>query len=673
MEELWQVLGEKIVADDGCGMYGTYHHIRPQAIRYVGTNDRTYIVYNDVGFDPNILYYDHTTGTLSSAVQIAESPIDDHHSAASLLIDQNGYLHVFYGAHNSALKHAKSDNPEDISSWTVQADVDSEATYPIARVADDGTIYVFFRGRITGLDGRIESMRVSNDNGATWGPRKDIIDFSSDYNDGVYHGQVILGSESPTQFIHIIWTWFDESAATRHNVYYAYSPDGGDTWYAKNGTDLGATITKDEADANCLVYDSTGDPPIEYLDGNYVTAQAKDLRLDASNEPLILFSHSIAGGQLQWCFAKWNSETNSWDVYNITTTTVPLQWGSLDHISSNDIEAYLITGGTEAHVLGKNLELWKSVDGGVSWSLAKTIVGDVNCSNPQLVNNYSSDLKVVWSYGEFSATPTSGDIYAYGDAMEAEAYALFWVKVPSIPASPNGSIIYLYYGKPDLTTTSNGENTFPWLFDDLEAYAIGDPPNSTDWATEGTGASDTITVQQDPVDASKKCFRIVESGDGTNTILFALLKGYRGGFAFHFRLRGDTDERWYFQAKEDDTFCVNIQRNYLEDRFQWYDGAAYQEFSPQLSAPINTWLTVIQKIYDTGKTYMHWNVDGVEYAGGWWNAPVNGMNKLGFQTYRLASQILYIGGVGTDGRYIFARKFVDPEPSHGVWGAEETV
>jgi len=39
-------------------------------------------------------------------------------------------------------------------------------------------------------------------------------------------------------------------------------------------------------------------------------------------------------------------------------------------------------------------------------------------------------------------------------------YAIFWVKVPSIPASPDTATIYIYYGKSDAVTTSNGENTF---------------------------------------------------------------------------------------------------------------------------------------------------------------------------------------------------------------------
>ncbi|WXG39522.1 MAG: DUF2341 domain-containing protein [Candidatus Freyarchaeum deiterrae] len=46
--------------------------------------------------------------------------------------------------------------------------------------------------------------------------------------------------------------------------------------------------------------------------------------------------------------------------------------------------------------------------------------------------------------------------------------ATFWVQVDSIPVAPNNTTIYVYYGKNDATTTSNGTNTFPFFdhFDD---------------------------------------------------------------------------------------------------------------------------------------------------------------------------------------------------------------
>lgn len=63
----------------------------------------------------------------------------------------------------------------------------------------------------------------------------------------------------------------------------------------------------------------------------------------------------------------------------------------------------------------------------------------------------------------------------------ASNYAAFWVKVPSIPASPSSTTIYIYYGKADATTTSNGANTF-LSFRDLSSdfyNALGAVPLTT--------------------------------------------------------------------------------------------------------------------------------------------------------------------------------------------------
>jgi len=46
-------------------------------------------------------------------------------------------------------------------------------------------------------------------------------------------------------------------------------------------------------------------------------------------------------------------------------------------------------------------------------------------------------------------------------------YAVFWVKIPSIPASPNKTTIYIYYGNPNATHVGDGYDTF-MLYNDGE-------------------------------------------------------------------------------------------------------------------------------------------------------------------------------------------------------------
>jgi len=56
------------------------------------------------------------------------------------------------------------------------------------------------------------------------------------------------------------------------------------------------------------------------------------------------------------------------------------------------------------------------------------------------------------------------------------SYAVVWVKIPSIPASPGNTTIYLYYGNPTATSESDGDSTFIF-FDDFETGSL------TKWST----------------------------------------------------------------------------------------------------------------------------------------------------------------------------------------------
>lgn len=248
-------------------------------------------------------------------------------------------------------------------------------------------------------------------------------------------------------------------------------------------------------------------------------------------------------------------------------------------------------------------------------------------------------------------------------------YAIFWVKIPDNLDSIDRTI-YIYYGR-DVTTTSNGEDTFV-MFDDFNNYSIGDSPNANDWETSGTGANDTIDVQQDPADSGKKCFRIKESDDNVYTILNALFGTNLKGYAIHFRFRTNNLE-CFFRSHDGSGSLVIAVYGDASYNLKWYDGGSYQEFSPAFDYSLNTWYEIEERTVDTGKSYMHWIIDGVDRSGGFYGAMTDGVNKYRFYPAKTRATNLYIGGVGQDKRYIFVRKFTNPEPSHGSWGSEEKL
>ncbi|OQB08509.1 MAG: hypothetical protein BWY21_01251 [Parcubacteria group bacterium ADurb.Bin216] len=67
--------------------------------------------------------------------------------------------------------------------------------------------------------------------------------------------------------------------------------------------------------------------------------------------------------------------------------------------------------------------------------------------------------------------------------------ATVWVKIPSIPASPDTATIYLYYGNPSAVSASNGDNTFIF-FDHFDGTSI----NLSKWQSRISGAGGTYNL-----------------------------------------------------------------------------------------------------------------------------------------------------------------------------------
>jgi len=68
----------------------------------------------------------------------------------------------------------------------------------------------------------------------------------------------------------------------------------------------------------------------------------------------------------------------------------------------------------------------------------------------------------------------------------------FWVEIPSIPASPNTTMIYIYYGNSSASSASNGDNTF-LLFDNFDGVSMdGFSRVSQQTLFSGSGSEDWL-------------------------------------------------------------------------------------------------------------------------------------------------------------------------------------
>ena len=247
-------------------------------------------------------------------------------------------------------------------------------------------------------------------------------------------------------------------------------------------------------------------------------------------------------------------------------------------------------------------------------------------------------------------------------------YAIFWVEVNSIPASPGSTTIYIYYDNIGATTTSNGKNTFDWfddfVIDSSTDYDIG--RHATVW--HGLGA---YNPYYDPVN------RRVAFDTGDN---------FSGGWM----VRSANLTIQNFAAKV--TFGIagsypwNTTNGILG---RWTGNAAYYGFyvaggyysaSPALvrdarttviaSPPSNTYHP-FGGIPHTAELRIYGNsLTGIYNEGEADEVVLTATDS----THAGAGQVEVIVAQAT-GWFdsLFVRKYVEPEPNHGPWGVEEGI
>ena len=391
-----------------CPLVGIIH---PAAQFY---NGKTYVTSLGKDWNPYIMYYDSTTKTWSDTVKIGDNPLaGDRHSASSMLIDNSGYIHMFYGAHTGALKYKKSTNPEDITSWTTMTDINA-VTYPQPIQLSDGTIYLFYRN-----GGHTDDWvyRTSTDGGNSWNSPISFIDGVAPAD--AWYCMVTKGINDT---IHVGFDWKDDTASTepiveahyRYNIYYMFRDTDGH-WKNISGTIMTLPLSKSDADTYCKVYDSGSD-----------IAQTPYVDVDENGNPYMLFITGGLYGSTNYAYklAKWNG--SAWKIFDVgDTTDCFFDSYALDVRSSTDIDAYITTGGSQGvgdiTDRGGNIEKWSSTDGGSTWVKVSTIIstvtsnGDFN-NNPQIVFNYEPNAKVVHAKDPHLPIRIDERLYLYGDS-----------------------------------------------------------------------------------------------------------------------------------------------------------------------------------------------------------------------------------------------------------------
>jgi hypothetical protein len=223
--------------------------------------------------------------------------------------------------------------------------------------------------------------------------------------------------------------------------------------------------------------------------------------------------------------------------------------------------------------------------------------------------------------------------------------ATIWVEIPSVPASPGSTTVYIYYGNSGASTTSNGVNTFP-LFDDFLGTDL-----SAAWTKDLTIPPASYSVSGSVLSLDSGDYNSRARVQRSHTLTHPYVR-YKFKFVAPYTVVNNIGMPALYRNDAYNELCM------------WYDGT--QKFLG-VTADAN-WHTAT--CVPTGVGYKLY-IDDVSPP----QNDINTDNFAGWTYVRMESS----GSVDTnhggavDYDWIFAHNYVSPEPSHSTWGGAETI
>jgi hypothetical protein len=367
----------------------------------------TYLAYQGPLEDPYVAAYDHTTGEWSG-----------NHGKPTLVIDGEGYIHLFFGGHGgqpvhgtNALGnthkgrqiHVVSERPQDISSWEVLDNVSPFGTYNQTVKMDNGDIYLFYRHGAHRSDWVYQ---VSTDNGRSFAPEVPVLKHLAHDGDPIIHdswyawftkapGDRIIGQYN----YHMCREPGHNSE--RRNGYYMAMDTKDHVWRNVQGEELTVPVTKAHADEMTLVVD-TGDQ----------WSLRGATRLDPAGNPHVTFKVGAPrplkkGSPKKVNYFRWTGE--EW-VGGVPDAAMPADAES-DILISSSMDVSLLLDGSD------EVAWWHSTDGGRSFAKGDVLISRerTTFAISTIIRNAHPDARVIAAGNDKDANSLFRKLYLLGD------------------------------------------------------------------------------------------------------------------------------------------------------------------------------------------------------------------------------------------------------------------
>jgi hypothetical protein len=176
--------------------------------------------------------------------------VKDAHNVISLMIDGNGFLHISWDHHGDSLRYVKSVAPESLILGTKESMTgknESNVTYPEFYQLPDGNLLFAYRDGSSG-NGNLILNRYDTST-RTWSRVQDILLDGQGQRNAYW--QLCVDQQGR---IHISWVWRETyNVETNHDLCYARSDDGGNTWKKSDGEAYTLPITASNAEYICRI------------------------------------------------------------------------------------------------------------------------------------------------------------------------------------------------------------------------------------------------------------------------------------------------------------------------------------------------------------------------------------------------------------------------------------
>lgn len=364
----------------------------PRALYHEGKHQRTYVGWLTAAGDVMVGCYDHRTDAVET-VKLKEQLQKDDHANPALYIDEEGYVTVYYSAHNGTMMYyRKTVRPEDISAWGDEQElpINTEGhhgyTYPNPYyLSEEKQLYLFWRG------GNFKpNFSVSRDGGKRWGEVRTLIK-----GEGArpYVKYVSDGARR-------IWFAFTDghpNVEPHNSIYCGYYEAG--ALYQVDGTKIKeeAALPLDPGEVR-KVYDASESGHRAWI---------WDIALDEGGHPVIVYAAFVTEQDHRYRYARWDGA--KWQDGEMTSAG---GWFPQTPEGAVERETYY-SGGLILHhddpsvvylsrpVEGMyEIERWQTEDEGNRWS-CETITSGSSLPNVRPVVVRGGQETVLWMQGTY--------------------------------------------------------------------------------------------------------------------------------------------------------------------------------------------------------------------------------------------------------------------------------